>query len=198
MSVQEGRKPDLAAQVAALRAELKKLGVGAADVTFTADGLPVVQSFKIGAAVEQIADADPANIQQVAAAQMRLSTAYYEAALSQARQSFRWALIAAVTGTALFIVAIGILLASRRLDISVLSAVGGGLSQLIAALNFWLYGRTSQLFRHTLLEQGNQACWQRSPRTWWQARWLETGGIGAADAQNRNRSPAPVAWRSCG
>jgi hypothetical protein len=106
-------------------------------------------------ATQMLGDADPTKIQQVAAAQAKLSTAYYEAALYQAQRSFRWALIAAVTGTALFIIAIGVLFTMRRLDISVLSAVGGGLSQLIAALNFWLYGRTSEQLGsfHLRLEQ---------------------------------------------
>jgi hypothetical protein len=109
----------------------------------------------LGSAAQMLGDADPAQIQQVAAAQVKLSTTYYEAALYQAQRSFRWALVAAVTGTALFIIAIGVLFTLRRLDVSVLSAVGGGLSQLIAALNFWLYGRTSEQMGsfHLRLEQ---------------------------------------------
>lgn len=109
----------------------------------------------LSSALGQITEADPGNIQQVAGAQIRLTTAYYEAALSQAKSSFRWALIAAVSGTALFVAAGGVLLAFERLDVSVLGAIAGGLCQVIAALNFWLYGRAaSQLAQfHMRLER---------------------------------------------
>lgn len=93
-----------------------------------------------------VAQADPSNVQQVAASQLELINNYYSTILDQARQSFRWAIIAAGVGLLFFISAVGFLLVTQKSDLSAISVISGALIEVIAGINFYLYGRTiSQL-----------------------------------------------------
>lgn len=106
-------------------------------------------------AIESVASADPTNVQEVAARQLRLSDAYYENALHHSRQSFRSAIVASAVGLAFFLAAVGFVLARNDNDAAVISAISGAIVQAIAGLNFWLYGRTAQQLDtfHVRLEQ---------------------------------------------
>lgn len=53
-------------------------------------------------AIKGISEAPPDQIQQVAAAEIRLLSDYYRTALAQARQSFNWALIGVAVGPVFF------------------------------------------------------------------------------------------------
>jgi hypothetical protein len=113
------------------------------------------RSVNIYPAVGNVAAADPSNIQEVAASQLALSAKYYESVLLQARQSFRVALGSAVFGLLFFLAAVAIALFKGSLSAATISAVGGGIVEVISGLNFWLYGRTSgqlDIF-HVRLEQ---------------------------------------------
>jgi hypothetical protein len=107
------------------------------------------------AAIDSVARADPSNIQAVAASQLEISNDYYQSVLSQAKQSFRSAIVAASVGLAFFLAALGIGLALDKLDVAIISSISGGVVEVIAGLNFWLFGRTAtqlDLF-HVRLEQ---------------------------------------------
>jgi hypothetical protein len=151
-------------QIAELRDALSKLdGVESAEIEFSSDSgsiiggapSPVIKSIRImardrhdigvasEAAIQEAATVDPANIQEVAASQLAIGNSYYSSVLSQARQSFVAAVVVAVVGFVLFLVAVAVALAGGSLSASVLSAVGGGTVEVIAGLNFWLYARAS-------------------------------------------------------
>jgi len=97
----------------------------------------------VSAALGSVFNADPANIQQVAASQLALSNRYYENVLTQARRSFNSAVAAAAVGLVFFMAAIGFALDSRDLAAPLVSAVGGGIVEVVSGLNFWLYSRTA-------------------------------------------------------
>ena len=44
-------------------------------------------------AIQEVAKANPSNIQEVAASQLAIINSYYESGLQQSQQSFKWALI---------------------------------------------------------------------------------------------------------
>jgi hypothetical protein len=93
---------------------------------------------------DEIAEADPKDVQEVAAAQIRIINDYYASVLQQARQSFSAALIAAVVGLFFFLAAVGFVLTSKDSLVSAISVVSGGLVEVIAGINFYLYGRAAQ------------------------------------------------------
>lgn len=97
----------------------------------------------ITATLKDLSKADPSNIQEVAASQFALSNLYYENVLAQARRSFNAAAIASVAGLAFFMAAIGFAMSTHQLAAPVVSAVSGGIVEVVGGLNFWLYGRTS-------------------------------------------------------
>jgi hypothetical protein len=99
-------------------------------------------STRVISSVERISRADPANVQEIAASQIQLLGNYYDLVLGQARRSFRWALIAAGVGLAFFLGAVAFLVL-RYQDISKISIISGALIEVISAINFYLYGRTS-------------------------------------------------------
>jgi len=90
-----------------------------------------------------VENADPTNIQQIAASQIELLPAYHNLVLDQARRSFRWALIAAGIGLGFFIASVSFLL-FQQAQISTISLISGSLIEVIAAINFYLYGKTSE------------------------------------------------------
>lgn len=93
--------------------------------------------------VDAISQADPSNIQQVAATQLALSNRYYENVLSQAKRSFNAAVVAAVVGLAFFLAAVLFSIISRQLAGPLVSLIGGTVVEVVAGLNFWLYARTA-------------------------------------------------------
>jgi hypothetical protein len=97
----------------------------------------------VSTAIKDVSKADPANIQEVAAAQFGLSNLYYENVLAQARRSFNAAVAAAVVGLLFFLGAVAFAMGTHQLVAPVTSLVGGGVIEVVAALNFWLYGRTA-------------------------------------------------------
>ena len=82
------------------------------------------------------------NVQEIASNQVKLLTEFYDQSLSQAHRSFVWALIASGAGLLFFMVAIAFQLGSKT-DVAIISAIGGALIEFIAAVNFYLYGKTT-------------------------------------------------------
>ncbi len=95
------------------------------------------------AQIENVAKANPANIQEVAATQLAISNRYYESALQQSQRSFQSALIWASIGTLLIIAAVLFLIVRQPSTLSYVSLIGGTVVEAIAGLNFYLYGRAS-------------------------------------------------------
>ncbi len=102
--------------------------------------------FFAGEAVKEVAGADPSNIQQVAASQLAIIGGYYKSVLRQAQQSFLAALIASIIGLSFFIAAVSFLLIKAPESVSIISLISGALVEIIAGLNFYLYGQTSRQF----------------------------------------------------
>jgi hypothetical protein len=98
-------------------------------------------------ALSQLATASPGDVQQIAAAQIRLLESYYQDGLAQARRSFNWALIAAGIGLAFFLAAVTFLLITQAapvaVPVAVVSAIGGALVEVVAGINFFLYSKTT-------------------------------------------------------
>jgi len=94
-------------------------------------------------ALEGVSRADPTNIQQVAATQLALSNAYYENVLTQANMSFKAARAAAIVGLAFFLSAVVLAVATKQVTAPLVSAVGGSVVEVVAGLNFWLFGKTA-------------------------------------------------------
>jgi hypothetical protein len=79
--------------------------------------------------------------QAVLSAFGNILNSYYTVALAQSARSFLWAIIAAGVGVALFVGAIVFLLYEQSVEVSVVSAIGGAIVELVAGLNFYLYGK---------------------------------------------------------
>lgn len=91
----------------------------------------------------QLVAARPEDVQLIAQAQVTKLEDYYNTALAQAKQSFRWALIAAGVGSAFFLFAVAVLLIQQATTVATISIVSGALVQVISGLNFYLYNRTT-------------------------------------------------------
>lgn len=92
---------------------------------------------------QQLARTKPANILEVAGAQTELLTGYYRTVLAQARESFRWALVAAGLGLLFFLGAVAFLVVVRLQSVATVSVISGALIEVISGINFYLYGKTT-------------------------------------------------------
>jgi hypothetical protein len=105
------------------------------------EGAAFLQSIR--PSIDRISKADPKNVQETAASQIQLLTAYYSQILGQANRSFVLALSSAAIGLAFFIVAIIFALALQSVVIAAISAGGGVLGEFIAAIIFRLHWKAS-------------------------------------------------------
>jgi len=143
-----------------------------ADIT---SGYPNV----VWGSLDRLSKADRADVQEIAASQIQLLTAYHTLVLDQARRSFRWALIAAGVGLGFFLAAVGFLVYQQLANVAVVSLVSGALVEVISGINFYLYGKTSaQLaeFQNRLdatqrFLLANSICESLQGETKQQARW---------------------------
>jgi len=115
---------------------------------FSLTGEPIVGTTtyffnEISSAADRLSQAKPDDIQEIAASQIKLLASYYDLVLGQARKSFRWALIAAGIGLIFFLASVGFLLSQQSHSLANISLISGALIEVIAAINFYLYGRTS-------------------------------------------------------
>lgn len=115
--------------------------------------LGVKVGFAIKDSVERLSKVAPGDVQGIAASQIQLLSSYYSLVFEQARQSFRWALIAAGLGLAFFLASLGLLIARQPQNLAVVSLISGALIEVISGINFYLYNKaSSQLadFHHRL------------------------------------------------
>lgn len=96
--------------------------------------------------LERLSQADPTNIHEVVASQIGIMAGYYHEALDQTRRSFAWAIVASIVGLGLFLSAIVFVLLRQPQSASIVSLIAGALIQVIAGLNFYLYGKASVQF----------------------------------------------------
>jgi hypothetical protein len=98
----------------------------------------------VRSALSEVSNADPNNIQEVAAGTLALNNLYYENVLAQARSSFLAAVVTATIGTVFFLGAVALAITTDRVAPSAIGALGGAIVSAISGLNFWLYGKTSR------------------------------------------------------
>ncbi len=114
---------------------------------FSLTGEPIVTQTTfynvISSAADRLSQAKPEDIQEIAASQIKLLASYYDLVLGQARKSFRWALIAAGIGLMFFLASVGFLLSQQPQNLANISLISGALIEVISAINFYLYGKTS-------------------------------------------------------
>ena len=142
-------------RLAEMRGLLQNLGVESADVTFTGDGQPIIKSLRVLSPIAAVAQADPTNIQQVAASQLDISNSYYQSVLAQAKRSFIAAIVACAFGLVFFVAAVALILIKSAINAALITTLSGAIVEVIAGLNFWLFGKTAgQLDAfHVRLEQ---------------------------------------------
>ncbi len=93
--------------------------------------------------LERLRQADPKNVQEIAASQIALLSNYHREVLDQAKKSFLWALLATGIGLIFFLSAIGFVIYRQATQVAIISAIGGVLIEFIAGINFYLYGKTA-------------------------------------------------------
>jgi hypothetical protein len=93
-------------------------------------------------ALQTVALAKPADLQAVAASQIRLLDVYHDIGLNQARYSFHCALGSAGIGVVFFILASVFALLSSNTAVALIPAIGGVVVEVLAGFVFFLCGRT--------------------------------------------------------
>ena len=96
--------------------------------------------------IMKIAQAKPEDIQEIAASQIAIISNFNESVLHQAQQSFTSALLAAIIGLLFFIAAVSFLLVQEPQGLATVSIISGALVEVIAGINFYLYGKASDQF----------------------------------------------------
>ena len=94
-------------------------------------------------AVERVAEANPKNIQEVAAAQVEIINSYYLNGLEQSKKSFFWSLIWGGIGSGFLLVAVSVLLFRQPTEIAYASGIGGVLVEMFAGTYLYLYKHAS-------------------------------------------------------
>jgi len=115
----------------------------------------VVANRTINRAINQLSEVQPEDILKIAGVEIQSLKGYYDLALGQAKQSFRWALIAAGVGLIFFLGAIAFLLITQSQSIAIVNVVCGVIIEGISGLNFYLYGQTTKqlAYYHRQLDQ---------------------------------------------
>jgi hypothetical protein len=104
-------------------------------------------------AVDRLSLAKPNDVVSIAVAEIKILQKYYAEVLEQARSSFKWALVAAGIGLLFFLASVAFILFNQQQSVATISLISGALIEVISAINFYLYGKTSaQLanFRNSL------------------------------------------------
>lgn len=135
MTDDENQSKELGRRFARLKSVLKRAGA----VIVEKDSITHMYSQPL----ERLSKADPSKVQEIAASQIELLSIYHKLVLEQARRSFRWAIIAAGIGFCFFLASVAFLLFQQPQNLAVISLISGALVQIISAINFYLYGRTS-------------------------------------------------------
>jgi hypothetical protein len=144
------------ANIDSIRNYMKELGIESIshDDIYNNSEQRTKVSYIFKESVDRLSHANPDNVQEIAASQIQLLNNYYDLVLDQAKRSFKWALIAAGVGFVFLIASLGFILLQQRQMVAIMSLISGSLVEVISAINFYLYGRTSsQLSKfHTRLD----------------------------------------------
>lgn len=97
-------------------------------------------------AAERLSRAEPKDVQKIVASQIEMLSAYYSLVHDQADRSFRLAVIFALTGIIIFIAATVFLFVYQMENIATVSIIAGAIVEIISAIGFYLYGKTSMQF----------------------------------------------------
>lgn len=107
----------------------------------------IITPIRFRESVERLATAEPKNVQEVATAQTAMLLTIYSDRVNQARLSFYAALISSALGVVILFAAVGILFTRPLEDWLALtagvSAIGGVVAEVIAALLLLLQARTA-------------------------------------------------------
>jgi TRADD-N domain-containing protein len=106
------------------------------------DPYPLSRLF-FNTAINTVAKADPSNIQEVAASQLRIINSYYQSGLQQSQQSFRWSLIWGGIGLGFLIAAVSFLLFRQPGEVALASGIGGAIVEMFATTYLYLYRHAS-------------------------------------------------------
>ena len=106
-------------------------------------------------ATQELSEARPENVQAIASAQLKILDSYHKEILIQAKNSFKWALITSATGFFFFLTSVVFVIYKQPRNQALIPLVSGAVIELIAAVNFYLYGQaTKQLSSfHRKLDQ---------------------------------------------
>jgi uncharacterized membrane protein len=108
------------------------------------DRWPDVYPTNVRLSIKRLEQANPANVQEIAASQLELLATYHQIALAQSRRSFWWALVGSGIGLVFFIAAVALALMKDGVAISaVISGLSGAIVEAVAGSVFVLYGRTT-------------------------------------------------------
>lgn len=94
-------------------------------------------------AVKKVKNANPDNIQEVAASQLSIINNYYISGLEQSQQSFRWSLIWGGIGFAFLLAAVAFVLFRQPSLVATISVISGAIVEIIAAVYLYLYKHAS-------------------------------------------------------
>jgi hypothetical protein len=108
-------------------------------------------------ACRRLGEVDEGNTHELAASLWEVSISYFKDVRAQAQRSFYSALFAAAIGVAFFFTALGLMM-FEKLPFSKLTLTAGMSIQVISAIGFYLYARTSRQFAtfHVCLERANR------------------------------------------
>ena len=110
-------------------------------------GLPSAQGSSVEAMITstgQLANVDLKKPEEVLAASGNILNSYYTVALAQSARSFVWAVAASIVGLLLFVFAIYFVLTQGSADAAIVTAIAGAIVQVVAGLQFYLYGKTTE------------------------------------------------------
>lgn len=94
-------------------------------------------------AVQEVAKANPDNIQEVAASQLAIINSYYQSGLQQSQKSFQWSLIWGGIGLVFFIAAVSFLIIRQPSEVAFASGIGGTIVEIFAGTYLYLYKHAS-------------------------------------------------------
>lgn len=93
--------------------------------------------------LKSLVEANPADVQRIAATQIELLSRYYEEVLKQSKASFSSAIIAAILGLFFFITATVFSFIVDDFNVSIVGVISGLIIEFVSAINFYLYNRSS-------------------------------------------------------
>jgi hypothetical protein len=123
---------------------VKLSGSGKEAVTFDEEGKIVsIEAAGISDSLARLSNANPSDVQTIAASQLELMVAYHQIALAQSRRSFFWALIGSGLGLVFFMAAVAFALVRGITLASIVPLISGAVVEIVAGVVFYMYGQTT-------------------------------------------------------